>query len=1035
MRLLNQCIIPQNADIEYLLVIGPSTFEIPDVPSWPNHSACRNFYRFLYKTGVGYERAKQNINKHNFFVVEDEVENLVFIIVKDSSFDNEEVLDHARRVYMPLPMKRLLETKNYKPYVHGLIGTAAVAGGLGLAYRFTHKQSDRGREENFIGGLEDLLITKLTPQIKTVTPTPAATPKELDEVKSPFKKAAPTPSAAPKKVKTPQSKKVEDEVKLVEPPQFFVGSNVSPSFDAKDFDVDVCILEGNYTSTIMLTLAFYYFKIMTNSMRAGVFLNQNYINMPWFEPAKRGQNHEATKLEFYRQLDKFINSIPDDSHIAASLLILNGHACMLIMDAKEKRLEFYDPNGREAVYTVGQVNPATDTAYSYFERNRRTLAEKYGDKFNKIWSPTHSFQNEKASCGLWSSVLAMYRMAGVPRNCLTKDIHKIVAISSDVRTLLYNTCDFKKFVKEKTTAQMFDEALFKCKVPENERKRVCGLTTFEDVAYDIPKDVIMTAGHVTYKPTIETPDIIFVSGDAPHTFWIASPNQKQAMEKIAVAMSDDTTVFPHRVTITKNGETYRFDMYVGWLDKSDRFNVKIYIQIGEQTTSYNIWGQENGQNAPDLNTLPQVYCYQNDYQKWRYFRSDKEGVPLKWNEGQYIDSTAYVKPEGEFSRAYDACVSCISDFKGVKVLHNIFAEVEGISHHHARQTARQNTIEMMNSSCVLHSRYIEVILTKVLGAIQKSDHAVSGIYKKLGSWRQLMERLLTKRVLWYYNDNYFGSYLNGKLRSGSGDEYLKFIQSRMGSFLHPDEAVVSSLLGLKVPCFAYDDGRWSNKCQQQYKRLDKKVIMLAQVGARLEPYVGDKHGDRFLLSGKAETPFQKAVAQKLKDINQNLYIARCHLILEQSIMCAVNHDTATHLILTGLGQGNWAGTNKLARNREYSQALLSVLQNVPKKQNLNRLTIMDYGVPGDLVQSIQTKCQELGITFELKDYESPIFEFGQDVDMYSFAWDGMSLVGNEYYTSPDIKSADPAAACSTSIAFMSHPKINPEMYKRVEGEF
>jgi hypothetical protein len=203
----------------------------------------------------------------------------------------------------------------------------------------------------------------------------------------------------------------------------------------------------------------------------------------------------------------------------------------------------------------------------------------------------------------------------------------------------------------------------------------------------------------------------------------------------------------------------------------------------------------------------------------------------------------------------------------------------------------------------------------------------------------------------------------------------------------------------------------------------------------LEPYLGEEHGDRFLLGGKLETPFQKAVASKLNDINNNLYIARCHLILEQSIMCAVNHDTATHLILTGLGQGNWAGNNKLDRNREYSEALLSVLQKVPNKQNLNRLTIMNYGVPDDLQQSIATRCQDLGITFKLKGYLSEIFEFQKDVDMYSFAWDGMSLVGNEYYTRPEINSADPAAACSTSIAFMSHPKINPEMYKRVEGEF
>jgi hypothetical protein len=95
---------------------------------------------------------------------------------------------------------------------------------------------------------------------------------------------------------------------------------------------------------------------------------------------------------------------------------------------------------------------------------------------------------------------------------------------------------------------------------------------------------------------------------------------------------------------------------------------------------------------------------------------------------------------------------------------------------------------------------------------------------------------------------------------------------------------------------------------------------------------------------------------------------------------------------------------------------------------------MDYGVPDKQQASIKEQCQRLGITFTLKNNKDPIFEFGAEIDMYSFAWDGMSLVGNEYYISKTIASADPAAACSTSIAFMAHPMINPQMYTRLDGE-
>jgi hypothetical protein len=305
---------------------------------------------------------------------------------------------------------------------------------------------------------------------------------------------------------------------------------------------------------------------------------------------------------------------------------------------------------------------------------------------------------------------------------------------------------------------------------------------------------------------------------------------------------------------------------------------------------------------------------------------------------------------------------------------------------------------------------------------------------------------LTKRVAWYYGADIWGCYENGELKSSENGPYMTFAESRLDRYLHPDESVISSLLGLKVPSFAYDDGRRENDCRKKPDTL-KEVIMLPQVGARLEPHDRLDRGDLFLIDKKADlkTPFQQALQQGLSELYKNvdLYEARCRLVIQQAFKAAIGNDKPTHLILTGLGQGVWQGGKGDKTIPRFNKALMDEIKNLGDYGNLRFLTVMDYVKENErktLGKRLGRNCRSKNLSCSYENENtSKVFDRKSVeglVDMFSFAWDGMSLVGNEYYNGLcGNQSADPAAAYSTSVAFVSHPRINPDMYKRFTPGF
>ena len=927
MRLLTTCVAPPRTRVHYVLVTSTyeDAYQWTHIPSKHGASPCRSFYSFLYHDDSEFERVKKRLNKEFGFVVHDADSNSVFIIFKDSNYDDEQVLDSARRVQISRELSKLIREPSYGRYVPAaMLGAAAVAGG---AYAWSQWRN----------------------------------PAFRNAVAFRTRKAN-------------------------EPVVFFEGSNIPTYFDPKNYEVNICIKEGNYISTIMMTMAFYYYKVMTESMRVGVFLYHNYIRMPWFEPAKRGvqRDHAKELQQFYKDLDNFLSQTPPSAVCTVAYLGLPGHACLLVLDQKEKRLEFYDPNGRDAVYTVGQVDPSSHTAYAYFIRNRAVLHEKYGKWVDRIWSPRHTFQKETASCGLWSSVLAMCRMSGVPRGMLPTDIGKITKISSTVRTLLISECRLSDFKQGDVEHKKYDAALSACRVPDDTRRELCVLVSTKNEPQAIPPDcmLVIEATPNTPQPKVtptppkvpevqpvdevkidelkidelkidepKMPDLIYVSADDPHMFWKASRAQVNALK--AIATKKDEAEFPFHYT----EPSYTFNLYVAKLDKFND-NATLYYD-GRKS---NVWGQGQRQLTQDqIDALPSVFCYKNDQDVMRYFRNNEEAPVYQWHsfETQNGTKTIYCEsippqPSKEpFKMASDLCASTLVDFSRVRKLRNVFAIA-------ANRTA--DVVTKMKNCCILRSGAVEMLLREAIGTISESDHPLRNVYKRCKYWEDLAQRLLTKRVLWYYgSDNQWGCFVDDKFHRGTHSDYMHFISNRLDSYLHPDEAVLSSLLGLKVPSFAYDDGKRTNNCNSASIRGE--VVMLAQVGARLEKQVNPERGDSFLITQKPITEFQILVFKHLKSIDDNVYVARCMLILKQAIHCAVTHDSNVNLVITGLGLGFWAGDDKVARTQEFATALFNVIKELSGAGSLAYISLA-VTIDDANLEKIRSKCDEKGITFQ-----------------------------------------------------------------------
>lgn len=237
-------------------------------------------------------------------------------------------------------------------------------------------------------------------------------------------------------------------------------------FRDTDYAIDACLQKGNMPATSSIVLAFYYFGILPDHQRRDVYLNVEPLGRITYELLDRTDPmFHIQRQHFQTSLNKFISAVPANVKLGITLMKLPNHSTLLVFDVVNQRLEFYDPNGRGAVY--GQVPDDNRTVYQYFVRNLRKLS-KLHPRVCKVWGSDNKFQGQDSSCALWTTVIAICRMSGIERSQLPTDIEVVKNISQSIRLALWNTCQFSLFKNNVYNAATVEQSLRACVVAPEE---------------------------------------------------------------------------------------------------------------------------------------------------------------------------------------------------------------------------------------------------------------------------------------------------------------------------------------------------------------------------------------------------------------------------------------------------------------------------------------------------------------------------------------------------------------------------------------
>jgi len=251
-------------------------------------------------------------------------------------------------------------------------------------------------------------------------------------------------------------------------------------FEEEDYDVYEVMAKGSQESVTMHAIALYYLKILPSSRKDNVYVHGAVISIPYHEM--------ISQPAYISDIYTFLKSVPD-AMIGITFVVQkdteSAHGTLLIFDKGERRLELYDPNGKDAVYG-SHATPRY--MYDSLLQNLHEF-QNLDDGTNlvcKLWANAFEFQQEEGSCTLWASVIAICRMSGIPREKLPTRIQDLFEISSSIRGILWETCQFSKFPQGYLNLLEVDDVLRDCVVPSDDRDMLLDLVMNHNMKTPIP---------------------------------------------------------------------------------------------------------------------------------------------------------------------------------------------------------------------------------------------------------------------------------------------------------------------------------------------------------------------------------------------------------------------------------------------------------------------------------------------------------------------------------------------------------------------
>ncbi|KAF2716066.1 hypothetical protein K431DRAFT_289729 [Polychaeton citri CBS 116435] len=355
---------------------------------------------------------------------------------------------------------------------------------------------------------------------------------------------------------------------------------------------------------------------------------------------------------------------------------------------------------------------------------------------------------------------------------------------------------------------------------------------------------------------------------------------------------------------------------------------------------------------------------------------------------------------------------------------------------------------------VIHSRF-PALLEAFLG--HKRQHGSSherALYTADWTWQHQVTRLIEKRPLTFMGGSDYTLLRTGETGSmyGEWDRVGTERQGEnrhlaLGDYLSYDEIMLGSLVGVSGPSYFINDGnRYNRAALGKHGRFEERGVIIGLVGARFErpdrmdsvhilPAVQSPR-QHPLLSDVFQSFFGTEKSERQR-FDVDMYKGRMRITFDILLMEANGRAKAmgkkAYTYVVGLGLGVWE--YDADQTEYYVEAFAESLDSLgPQLDNVGTLEFAWIGVSNKKQKQVERAAGKYGIDV-LFTKRSPAEKLtgGKEDQLLvlSYAWDGNSFPGNEYWTGSLSGSGDPAAACMSTIGDLHNPLVNPGFTQRI----
>lgn len=294
-------------------------------------------------------------------------------------------------------------------------------------------------------------------------------------------------------------------------------------------------------------------------------------------------------------------------------------------------------------------------------------------------------------------------------------------------------------------------------------------------------------------------------------------------------------------------------------------------------------------------------------------------------------------------------------------------------------------------------------------------------------------------------------------KNEAANKYLRFAH-----YLSYDEIMLGSLLGVSSPSDFINDGDRYNKGRPGTPgEFEPRGIIVGLVAARFERR---DRMDSAYIEPPVSNPRQHPELQRIfrdfftkvrgdglssslgrlstktvdTDFDIEMYKARMRttidiLLLEASSR-ARDAGKKAYIHVVGLGLGVWQIRSE--QDIYYVETFTEALDDL-RKFRIKFLGTLDFSwiqVPAETQEQVRQAAafHHIDVIFSKRNPAAKLHgDKSRQLLVLSYAWDGNSFPGNEYWMGLLNASGDPAAACMSQISELHNPVLNPDFLSRV----